>query len=211
MELAAKQGRAIQEKKLLTTKNMVLMAMFGALSGVLMYIQVPVPFAPPFYKLDFCDVPVLIGSFAMGPAAGAVIAALKILISLVLRGSQTAGVGEFSNWVQACSLSIPAALIYKHRKSKHSAMAGMAAGVAVMVAVACFTNTYIMLPAYAKAFHMPIEALVEMGTKVNPSINSLLTFVLLAVAPFNLLKGALVGIITALIYKRVSIMIKSRF
>ena len=64
MELAAKQ-----EKKLLSTKNMVVMAMFGALSGLLMYIQVPVPFAPSFYKLDFCDVPVLIGAFAMGPAA----------------------------------------------------------------------------------------------------------------------------------------------
>ncbi|MCI9104278.1 MAG: ECF transporter S component, partial [Lachnospiraceae bacterium] len=95
------------KQKLLTTKNMVLMAMFGALSGLLMYIQVPVPFAPSFYKLDFCDVPVLVGSFAMGPLAGTIIAALKILISLVLRGTQTAGVGEFSNWVQACSLSIP--------------------------------------------------------------------------------------------------------
>ena len=75
------------KQKLLTTKNMVLMAMFGALSGLLMYIQVPVPFAPSFYKLDFCDVPVLVGSFAMGPLAGTIIAALKILISLVLRGT----------------------------------------------------------------------------------------------------------------------------
>lgn len=208
MEIAARQVK--QEKKLLTTKNMVLMAMFGALSGMLMYIQVPVPFAPSFYKLDFCDVPVLIGSFAMGPAAGLIIAALKILISLVLRGTQTAGVGEFSNWIQACSLAIPAALIYKHNKTKNSAIIGMAAGVLTMVIVSCFTNTYIMLPAYAKAFHMPIEALVGMGTAVNPSINSLMTFVLLAVAPFNLLKGSLVSLVTALIYKRVSIIIKGR-
>ncbi len=204
MELAAKQ-----ERKLMTTKNMVLMAMFGALSGVLMYIQMPVPFAPPFYKLDFCDVPVLIGAFAMGPWAGGVIAALKILISLVLRGTQTAGVGEFSNWVQACSLCIPAALVYQRKKSRGSAMAGMALGVLVMIIVACITNTYIMLPAYAKAFHMPIDALVEMGSAVNPSINSLLTFMLLAVVPFNLLKGTLVAVITTLIYKRVSIIIKN--
>lgn len=208
MEIAARQVR--QEKKLLTTKNMVLMAMFGALSGVLMYFQIPVPFAPSFYKLDFCDVPVLIGSFAIGPAAGLIIAALKILISLVLRGTQTAGVGELSNWIQACSIAVPAALIYKHNKTKHSAIIGMAAGVITMAVVACFTNTYIMLPAYAKAFHMPIDALVSMGTAVNPSINSLLTFVLLAVAPFNLLKGTLVAIVTALIYKRVSIVIKGQ-
>lgn len=221
MELAAKQKKTLgnsqtalaaagREQRLLTTKNMVLIAMFGALSGVLMYIQMPVPFAPPFYKLDLCDVPVLIGSFTMGPLAGVLIAAVKILISLVLRGTQTAGVGEFSNWVQACSLSVPAALLYAHKKTKNSAFAGMAIGVAVMVAVACLTNTYIMLPAYAKAFHMPIDALVAMGTAVNPRIDSLMTFVLLAVAPFNLLKGAVVALVTALIYKRVSVIIKGR-
>lgn len=198
------------KQKLLTTKNMVLMAMFGALSGLLMYIQVPVPFAPSFYKLDFCDVPVLVGSFAMGPLAGTIIAALKILISLVLRGTQTAGVGEFSNWVQACSLSIPAALIYQHKKSRKSAMAGIVAGIAAMVAIACFTNAYIMLPAYAAAFHMPIDNLIAMGNAINPRIDSLMAFILLAVAPFNLLKGALVGLITTLIYKRISILIKTK-
>lgn len=185
------------------------MAMFGALSGLLMYIQMPVPFAPSFYKLDFCDVPVLIGSFALGPMAGAVIAAVKILVSLVLRGTQTAGIGECSNWVQACSLAIPAALIYKRRKTKNSAVMGMAAGVVLMVAVACLTNSYILLPAYAKAFHMPMDALIAMGTALNPKIDGLTGFVLLAVAPFNLLKGTLVSLVTILIYKRVSVMIKS--
>lgn len=208
MDLAVKQEK--QEKKLFTTKNMVLMAMFGALSGLLMYIQVPVPFAPSFYKLDFCDVPVMIGAFALGPAAGAVIAAVKILISLALRGTQTAGIGELSNWIQACSLVIPAALIYKHHKSKGSAILGMIAGVAIMVLVGCFTNTFILLPTYAKAFEMPMDALIAMGTALNPRINSQAAFVLLAVAPFNLLKGSLVSLVTALIYKRVSSIIKNR-
>lgn len=202
-------GQRTQQRKLLTTKNMVLMAMLGALSGLLMYIQVPVPFAPSFYKLDFCDVPVLIGSFALGPAAGAVIAAVKIMVSLVLRGTQTAGIGECSNWVQACSLAIPAALIYKHKKSRNSAIIGMGAGVVLMVIVACFTNSFVLLPAYAKAFHMPLDALVAMGTAVNPHINGLTAFVLFAVAPFNLLKGTLVSLVTVLVYKRVSILIKN--
>lgn len=214
MEIAAKRQTQIhekKEKKLLTTKNMVLIAMFGALSGLLMYIQVPVFFAPSFYKLDFCDVPVLIGSFALGPAAGVMIGAVKILISLVLRGSQTAGIGECSNWIQACSLAVPAAIIYQRYKTKNSAVLGMVAGVVLMVIVACFTNSMILLPAYAKAFHMPIDSLIAMGTAVNPHINGLTAFVLLAVAPFNLLKGGLVSLITALIYKRVSIIIKTRF
>lgn len=214
MEIAAKRQTQIhekKEKKLLTTKNMVLIAMFGALSGLLMYIQVPVFFAPSFYKLDFCDVPVLIGSFALGPAAGVMIGAVKILISLVLRGSQTAGIGECSNWIQACSLAVPAAIIYQRYKTKNSAVLGMVAGVVLMVIVACFTNSMILLPAYAKAFHMPIDSLIAMGTAVNPHINGLTAFILLAVAPFNLLKGGLVSLITTLIYKRVSIIIKTRF
>ncbi len=211
MEITAKQRKPmIGAQKLFSTKNMVMMAMLGALSGLLMYIQVPVPFAPSFYKLDFCDVPVLIGSFALGPAAGAVIAAVKILISLVLRGTQTAGIGECSNWVQACSLAIPAAILYKRKKSKHSAIVGMAVGVVFMVVVACFTNSYILLPAYAKAFHMPMDALIAMGTALNPEIDGLMGFVLLAVAPFNLLKGTLVSLVTILIYKRISIIIKNR-
>ena len=88
-------------------------------------------------------------------------------------------------------------------------MLGMAAGVVLMVLVACFTNSFILLPAYAKAFHMPMEALIGMGTALNPRINGLTGFVLLAVAPFNLVKGLLVSLVTTLIYKRVSILIKN--
>ncbi len=111
--------------------------------------------------------------------------------------------------MQACSLAIPAALIYKHKKSKNSAVLGMAAGVVLMVVVACFTNSFILLPAYAKAFHMPMDALIAMGTALNPRINGLTAFVLLAVAPFNLVKGTLVSVVTILIYKRVSTIIKN--
>ena len=77
------------------------------------------------------------------------------------------------------------------------------------VAVACFTNSFILLPAYAKAFHMPMDALIAMGTALNPRINGLTAFVLLAVAPFNLVKGTLVSVVTILIYKRVSTIIKN--
>ena len=112
--------------------------------------------------------------------------------------------------MQACSLAIPAAILYKRKKSKHSAIVGMAVGVVFMVVVACFTNSYILLPAYAKAFHMPMDALIAMGTALNPEIDGLMGFVLLAVAPFNLLKGTLVSLVTILIYKRISIIIKNR-
>ena len=77
-------------------------------------------------------------------------------------------------------------------------------GTGMMVIVGCVINAYVLLPVYAKAFQMPLDALIGMGTAVNPAINSLLTFVVLAVAPFNILKGLIVAVITFLLYKHVS-------
>ena len=92
----------------------------------------------------------------------------------------------------------------KKKKSKKSAVIGMIAGTLFMAFIGCFLNAFVLLPAYGKAFGMPVDALVAMGTAVNPAINSLLTFVVLAVAPFNILKGLIVGVITFLLYKHVS-------
>lgn len=73
-----------------------------------------------------------------------------------------------------------------------------------MAVVGCFLNAYLLLPTYAKAFGMPIEALVDMGAAVNSQVHSLATFVIFAVAPFNLLKGVLVSLIVFIIYKKIS-------
>jgi riboflavin transporter FmnP len=93
-------------------------------------------------------------------------------------------------------------------KSKKGAFIGLVTGTLVMTFLGCFINAYVMLPTYAKAFHMPIESIIEMGTKVNAGITDLLTFVAFAVVPFNLIKGVLVSIIVLLIYKKISPIIK---
>ena len=69
---------------------MVQVAMLGAAAVVLMFFDIPLPFAPSFYKIDLSEVPVLIGAFAMGPLAGAAIELIKILLNLVMKGSTTA-------------------------------------------------------------------------------------------------------------------------
>ena len=84
----------------------------------------------------------------------------------------------------------------------------MLTGTVLMAAVGCVLNAYVLLPAYSVAFQMPLDALVAMGTAVNSSVDSLLTFVLFAVAPFNLLKGVLVSAIVFLIYKKISPILK---
>ena len=194
-----------------TTRTIVCVGMLAAISTILMLFEFPLPFiAPGFYELDFSEVPILIGAFALGPVAGVLTELVKILLNLVINGTNTAFVGEFANFVMGCAFVVPASVIYKRKKNRQHAMIGLAAGTVIMSAAAVFINALVLLPAYAKAFSMPIDALVGMGTAVNGHITNLLTFVVFAVAPFNLLKGAMVSVVVLLIYKKISPILKMR-
>ena len=133
---------------------------------------------------------------------------LKILLNLLIDGTTTAFVGEFANFLIGCSYVVPASMVYYYRKSKKNAVLGLALGTLCCAVVGCFLNAYLLLPAYSKAFHMEIEALIAMGTAANKAINSMLTFVLFATAPLNILKCGIVSIITMLIYKPISRILK---
>lgn len=191
------------------TRTLVEIGMLGAIATILMLFEVPLPFiAPPFYEIDLSEVPVLIGAFALGPAAGAAIELVKILLNLLINGTMTAFVGEFANFLLGCAFIIPASLIYKRHKSKKNALIGMVVGTLFMAVAGCFLNAFILLPAYAAAFGMPISAFVEMGTAINSSITNVFTFVVIAVAPFNIIKGIIVSLVTLLLYKHISPLLK---
>ncbi len=198
----------MKSKNNLTTRMITQIGMLGAIAVVLMLFEIPLPFAPSFYEIDFSEVPVLIGCFAMGPLAGALIELVKIILNFLINGTMTAGVGEIANFIIGCSFCVPAGIIYKKNKTRNGAILGMIFGTVFMTVLGCFVNAYILLPTYAAAFKMPIDGLIAMGTAVNESINSLLTFVMLAVVPFNLLKGILVSIIVLCIYKKISPILK---
>ena len=194
----------------LGVKALVQIGMLSAIAVVLMLFEIPLPFAPSFYEIDFSEVPVLIGCFVMGPMAGIVIELVKILLNLLINGTMTAGVGEIANFFIGCAFCVPAGIIYKKMHTRKGALIGMAVGTVIMTFLGCFLNAFVLLPAYAAAFQMPIDALVSMGTAVNANITSLLTFVMFAVAPFNLLKGILVSLIVLLIYKKISPIFKMK-
>ena len=196
----------MMERKLLNTKNVVLMGMFGALAAVLMLFEVPLPFlAPSFYGLDFAEVPMLVGTFALGPAAGIVMQIVKILIKLILKPTSTGFVGEFAYVVMSCALILPAGFIYRFKKSKTGAVAGMAVGTVLMAVVGVVMNALVMIPFYSN--FMPIDTIIKAGAAVNPAVSSVWTLAIFCVGPFNLVKGALTSMITAVIYKRISVLI----
>ena len=190
-------------------RTLAQIAMLGAVATVLMLFEFPIPFiAPPFYEMDFSEVPVLVGAFAMGPVAGIAIEAIKILLNFVINGTITAGVGELANFIFGCAFLLPAALIYRRNKTRKNAIIGMAVGTVVMTVAACIMNALVLLPAYGAAFGMPVDAFVQMGTSINKAIDSLFTFAVLAVGPFNLIKGIAVSVIVLLIYKRIRMILK---
>lgn len=194
-------------KKRANVRNMVQVAMLGAVATVLMLFEIPLWFAPSFYEIDLSEVAVLIGAFTMGPLAGAVIELIKVLLNLIINGTITAGVGELANLLVGCALVIPAGIIYSRSRTRKGALVGMAAGTLTMTIVGCIVNAFILLPVYS-AVIMPMDALVGMGSALNPAITDLTTFVFFAVAPFNLLKGVIVSLVTLLIYKKVSPILK---
>ncbi|MEA5094389.1 ECF transporter S component [Sedimentibacter saalensis] len=187
-----------------SAKVIAKVGVLSAVATVLMLFDFPLWFAPNFYQLDFSEVPVLLGAFALGPAAGAAIELVKILINFVLNGTDTGGVGELANFIIGCSLVIPAGFIYKHNKSYKTAIIGFIAGTLAMAIAGAFMNYYLLLPVYSKVYGAPVQAFIEMGKAINPAITDLKTFVLYAVVPFNVFKGIVVSAAVLLIYKRIS-------
>ena len=186
------------------TKVIAKVGVLGAVATVLMLFELPLWFAPNFYELDFSEVPVLLGTFSLGPAAGVMIELVKILINFVVNGTDTGGIGEFANLLIGCSFIVPAGLIYRKHKTFKTAILGLIVGTISLAVVGAFLNYFLLLPVYSKVYGAPIQAFINMGNALNPAITDLKTFVMYAVVPFNLFKGIVVSAMTILIYKRLS-------
>jgi riboflavin transporter FmnP len=186
------------------TKVIAKVGVLAAVATILMLFEFPLWFAPNFYELDFSEVPVLLGAFALGPAAGAMIELVKILINFVVNGTDTGGIGELANFIIGCAFIIPAGFIYKKHKSFKTAILGLVAGTISLAIIGAFLNYFLLLPVYSKIYGAPIQAFIDMGNALNPAITDLKTFVLYAVVPFNLFKGIVVSAMVILIYKKLS-------
>lgn len=179
-------------------------ACLGAVATLLMLLEFPLPFAPAFYELNFSEVAVLISGFALGPFAAVLTELIKILLNLVINSTDTAFIGELSNFLMGLAFVLPAAFIYKYKKTLLGATIGMLVGTISLAVVGGVVNYFMIIPAYVKFMGFKMETIIGMGNKVNSSITDLKDLILFATLPFNLVKGLLSSLITALIYKRVS-------
>ncbi len=201
-----KQSRTKSASK---TKKLVVAAMLGAISGVLMLLEFYMPPAPAFISMDFSDLPVILGGFILGPGVGTLIIVIKILLNFLLNGTITAGVGELANFVLSLSYMLPAVLLYRKLRTRGGAVVSLITGTVIVSIAAVLMNTFVMFPVYAKAFKMPIEAIIGMGTQVIPGIHDMFTLMLFSILPFNLLKYTIVSVVTFLVYKRLAKFIRN--
>ncbi len=177
----------------------------AAIATVLHLLDFPLPFlAPGFYKLDFSEVPVMLCGFYLGPSATVACEAVKILLKLLFKSTSTAFVGDFANFIVGCSMVIPAAIIYHIKRTKTTALVGLLTGTVIMTVFGSAFNAVYLLPKFSELYMLPLDSILKMGAEINPHITNLSSFVFFAVAPLNLLKGAVVSVLTLLLYKKVA-------
>ena len=179
-----------------------------AVAVVLQFIEFPIPIIPSFIKLDFSDLPEIIGAFAYGPVAGIVIALVKNVIHMAV--SQSGFVGELSNFVLGAVFSATAGLIYMHHKTKKTAVIAGVVGAAVMAAVSLPLNYFAIYPLYYNILGFPQEAVLSMYQAILPSVKTMPQALIIFNIPFTFVKGLQCVLFTLLIYKPLSPILKGK-
>ena len=201
----------VKTEKRINIRYMTMTAMLSAIAFILMFMDFSVPFMPGFIKLDISELPALIGTFAMGPASGVIICLVKNILHLLI--TTTGGVGELSNFVLGAAFVLPAGLFYKYKKSRKSALIGSLAGALIMALFSLPSNYFVVYPFYTN--FMPEDAIIgaynAIISVVGGHVDNLFQCLLLFNVPFTFVKGLLSVLITFLIYKHISPIIKGNY
>ena len=194
--------QTMKKTKFLTTSTLVKISILSAIGYILMFISVPLPMLfPEFLKVDISDLPALLGGIALGPMAGVTIAFFKNLLQFITGMSTTGGVGEFANFLIGGSFVFTVSYIYSRKRDVAGVIIGLISGIIVMTIVGCIANYFIILPFYS-TIGWSIDAVVAMGSAINPAINNKLSFVIWIIAPFNILKSGIMSLLTLPMYKK---------
>lgn len=192
------------EHSRMKVKKIAFIGLMGAVSAVLMLLRFPIPFMPPFLSFDLSGVMEMMGGLMFGPLEALCIIVVKILLQLVMQGSMSLGTGELQNFILSSAYVLPAVLIYHRKKTKKSAIVGMAVSSIIVAVVAVITNLYLIIPFYVKLFGMSMDDIISMCSAVNPAMKDTMSLVIFGLVPFNLIKYGTTSVVTFIIYKRLS-------
>lgn len=184
-----------------SVKKITVVALLGAAAAILMLFEFPIPFLiPSFVKMDFSELPALLGAFAYGPIAGAAVCLIKNLVNLPF--SNSGGVGELCNFLLGCAMVVPAGLIYRKNRTRKGALIGSAIGVLAMGVISFPLNLYVTYPIYSR--FLPIEKILEMYRALLSFVETLPQCLLIFNVPFTILKGIFATVLAFLVYKPLS-------
>ena len=199
------ESKGGKKMKKWNVQTIVLTAMLAGLAGALMSLEFSLPMMPPFYKIDFSDVPSIIALFSLGPVSATLVEVIKLIVKVVTVGTNTAYVGELANLLGIALFILPTWFVYKKmNKTRKAVIVSLIVGILIRTVFACFCNACITLPLYAKAMGMPLDSVVQMVGSVNPSIKDLISFIAFATIPFNLIKISANYIIGYFLMERLS-------
>lgn len=185
-------------KRKFTTKQMVIIAMFSALSYVLMLLKLPISYLG-FLEFEFSDIPALVAGLGYGPMTAVIIELIKNLIK-AFTSSFTGGVGELANFAISASYMFTICSLYKILKGRRKIITCCTVGTVVMTLIGALMNYFVMLPLYAVVFG-GMDGIIEIANKTIPAINSVEKLVIIGISPFNLFKGAYIGLVGYWVYK----------
>lgn len=197
---------AVKNKKSISTQTLVKIAILSAVAYLLMFISLPIPgLFPDFLKIDISDIPGIFGGMALGPVAGFIIISIKNLLQAIT-ASFTGGVGELANTIIGGTYVFILCYSYKRRSDIKGILVGFVLGTIGMTIMGAVMNYFVMMPLYGKL--MGLDAIISMGSVINPKVNDLLSFVLWMIVPFNIIKAVIMSIVTLPLYKKMGKLIK---
>ncbi|MBC5997770.1 ECF transporter S component [Romboutsia ilealis] len=195
----------IKKNKSISVKTLAKIGILAAVAYILMFISVPLPIFPSFLKLDVSDIPAIFGGMAMGPLAGFIIALIKNLLQI--GATFTGGVGEIANAIIGGTYVVIISYVYKKRSNLKGVLIGSLLGIIGMTAMGCLANYFVVTPIYGQVFGS-LDAIIAMGSAINPRIHDLFTFVIWVYAPFNIIKSSIITICILPLYKKMNKLLK---
>lgn len=162
--------------------KLVILSILGTISLVLFFINFPMPFLPPYLKIDFSDVPALMASLIFSPMAGVIVVAIKNLLYFAVSGAGDP-IGVAANFLAGVMFVVPVGLIYHKFKGVKSIVSGLITGTVIMAVGMSVLNYFVILPAYAWFMGWDMSAYAKWIS------------VILGVLPFNIVKGIIVGLL----------------
>ncbi|WP_181034918.1 ECF transporter S component [Enterococcus faecalis] len=167
-------------------QKMVSIAILAAIGTVLQFVAFPIMPAFSFLKIDFSDIPILLGMFLYGPLAGVITAFVRSLLHLFLTGLAPQNmVGDFASFLASSIFTLPIFYFFGKKKNiRTNRIVGLVSGILALTIFMSIANYFVITPIYLQLYGVTTQQFL--GT-------SLASYVAIGIVPFNLIKGLLVS------------------